>query len=351
MGGVVGDVAAGRTEVDGHAAIVADGENVEQLLEVGAMVFAVAPGDGQRLLVAALPGLGGLGVGAEERDRGGVVVQFIETEVELLDDMADERQEERRPVAVEEEGQAAAHAVVVEGADVLGREVQQRRMVAGGPLTQAIERFSGQQQVLEENEETLGRWQFGTPIGARQMGLQECVQVESLQEVVEDGQEPDRAGSQGSLLQASDGPQARLLRAACGLFLWLGHRQLRCCRGRAVRCHTGRPDRTAAAGSATRIATCPGRSRGQKKKNHFGPVPRTCPSTPGKFRTAGGGDGGQGHRGCEGYAKFRIGFRRVRTTGDLVGTGTKWSESRGWGANGHLSKENGPGNNMIEATP
>ena len=47
VGLVVGHVAAGRAEVQRHAAIRGDREDEEQLFQVGAMVLVVAEGDGQ----------------------------------------------------------------------------------------------------------------------------------------------------------------------------------------------------------------------------------------------------------------------------------------------------------------
>ena len=41
------DVAAGGAEVQRHAAVGGDGEDEQQLLQVGAMVLVVAEGDGQ----------------------------------------------------------------------------------------------------------------------------------------------------------------------------------------------------------------------------------------------------------------------------------------------------------------
>ena len=47
VGAVVGGVAALDPELHRHGAVAGDGEDVEQLLEVGAVVLVVAPGDGQ----------------------------------------------------------------------------------------------------------------------------------------------------------------------------------------------------------------------------------------------------------------------------------------------------------------
>src|SRR5439155_14271190 len=50
MGAVVGGVAALDAEVDRHGAVARDGEDVEELLEVGPVVLVMAVGDGQAKL-------------------------------------------------------------------------------------------------------------------------------------------------------------------------------------------------------------------------------------------------------------------------------------------------------------
>ena len=111
---VVRGVAAFDAEVDGHAAVVADGKDVEQLLEVRAVVLVVSPGDGQGGPPAAGALLGRVGVVAVEGDGGRVVVQLVEGHGELADRVADERKDEGRQLALEEPAQGPAHAVVVE---------------------------------------------------------------------------------------------------------------------------------------------------------------------------------------------------------------------------------------------
>jgi hypothetical protein len=75
---IVGRVAAGRAEVNRHATVVAEGENVNQLLQIGTMVFVVTPGNGQGAPSATRVFLGGMRVVAVKGDGGGVVVQLAE---------------------------------------------------------------------------------------------------------------------------------------------------------------------------------------------------------------------------------------------------------------------------------
>jgi hypothetical protein len=84
-----------------YTAIVADGENVEQLFQVRAMVLVVAPGDRQGGLAAAGALFGRSGVVAVKGDGGGVVVQLFEGHGKLADRVTDDRQDERRLFAAE----------------------------------------------------------------------------------------------------------------------------------------------------------------------------------------------------------------------------------------------------------
>jgi len=47
MRGVVTGVAAGRSKIDGNSTIFGHRENIQQLLQIGAMIFTVTEGDGQ----------------------------------------------------------------------------------------------------------------------------------------------------------------------------------------------------------------------------------------------------------------------------------------------------------------
>src|SRR3974377_1804305 len=111
MGAVVGGVAALDAELHGHGAVAGDGEDVEQLLEVGAVVLVVAVGDGQ----AESPAQGAFAAGAlvvaVEGDGGGVVVQLVQVDAELADGVGDDGQGERGDVSVEEAVEGAADAV------------------------------------------------------------------------------------------------------------------------------------------------------------------------------------------------------------------------------------------------
>ena len=153
MGAVVGGVAALDAEVHRHGAVARDGEDVEELLEVGAVVLVVAVGDGQ----AELPPQGPLAVGglvvAVEGDGGGVVVQLVEIDGELADRVGHDGEGERGDVGVEEAVEAAADAVVVERGELRRGQSQQSGAVPRGPLADAVEGLARDQEVLEQDQE------------------------------------------------------------------------------------------------------------------------------------------------------------------------------------------------------
>ena len=95
VGAVVGGVAALDAELHRHGAVARDGEDVEQLLEVGAVVLVVAPGDGQPQPAPQGPLPSARLVVAVEGDGGRVVVQLVELDVELADGVGRDRREPR----------------------------------------------------------------------------------------------------------------------------------------------------------------------------------------------------------------------------------------------------------------
>ena len=93
---VIDHIAAVAGEVHRHAAVVADRQGVQQLLEIRPMGLAVSPGDGVSDSPVAASLLGRLGIGAIERDGGGIVMQFFQADLELLDHLADGGQDQGR---------------------------------------------------------------------------------------------------------------------------------------------------------------------------------------------------------------------------------------------------------------
>ena len=111
---VVGGVAAGDAEVDGHATVLGHRENVQQLLQVGAVVLVMAEGDRQRGATQVAFLFGRRDLGPDEGDGRRVVVQFIQEDLELLDDVTHHGQDQGGRVGQKQPIQGAAHAVIVE---------------------------------------------------------------------------------------------------------------------------------------------------------------------------------------------------------------------------------------------
>ena len=139
VGAVVHHVATVAGEIDRHVAVAGDRQDIEQLLEIGTPGLAVSPGDGVGGPPPLLGFLGRIVVGAVERHGGGIVVQLLEAELELLNHPADDCQDQGRPDPLEHAVEAAAETVVVQSGQVLRLESEEVGRKAGGPLAHAID--------------------------------------------------------------------------------------------------------------------------------------------------------------------------------------------------------------------
>src|SRR5207237_8490383 len=109
---IVDRVAAVACEIDRHVAVTGDRQDVEQLLQIGPPRLAVSPGDGVRRSSPLFALLARIIVGAVERDGGRIVVQLIETDLELADDMADDGHDQGGSHPLEAAVEAATEAGV-----------------------------------------------------------------------------------------------------------------------------------------------------------------------------------------------------------------------------------------------
>ena len=85
MGRIVGRVAVCRREVNGDSSVIAHGQNVQQLLQVWAMILIVAKRNGQGSSATHATFFFRFRVSAEERYAGLIVVQFIEIDLKFVD--------------------------------------------------------------------------------------------------------------------------------------------------------------------------------------------------------------------------------------------------------------------------
>ena len=206
---IVGGVAALDAELHRHGAVARNGEDVEQLLEVGAMVLIVSPGDGQPQPAPQGPLLIGGLVITVEGDGGRIVVQLVEIDGELPHRMNDDGQGQGGDVGIEESVEATADAIVVEGGQLGGAQAEALGDVPRRPLADAIEGLAGDEEVLEQEQEPGGRGDAAAPVLARQVVTEERLEAEAVEEAVEDRQDTDGGRVEGMAGGAGDaaGPQ------------------------------------------------------------------------------------------------------------------------------------------------
>jgi hypothetical protein len=174
------------------------------------MVLVVTPGDRHPRLLAPLFFLRGIGVGAVESDRRGVVVQFVQVDLEFADHMGHERQDQRGDVALEQAIEAPPHAVVIERWQLSIGEPECLASIPRGPFADAVERIAAEQHVFEQ-ERNASRGSDSAPsIGAWEVRSQKLVEAHALEQSIDDGQRADSVRVQGPSLGASD------LTGACG---------------------------------------------------------------------------------------------------------------------------------------
>jgi hypothetical protein len=179
---VVGRVAARGTKVDRHAAVVTEREDVDQLLQIGAMVLVVAPGNGQGAPPGAGVFFGSIRVVAVEGDRGGVVVQLAERDLEFTDRLPDHGQHEGPLFAPKQAVQCPADGVVAQRFQLVQRQAQQ---------------VGRDEQVSQQHQQCFGRRDLHAFVLRRQVLLQQFLQAKPLNEVVEDRQGSDLFGAKG----------------------------------------------------------------------------------------------------------------------------------------------------------
>src|SRR5271157_4987706 len=181
VGTVIDRVAAGAGEKDRHIAVTGDRQIVEQLLEIGTPRFAVSPGDGVRRSSPLFAFLAGLVVGTVERHGGRIVVQLIETDGELLDDVADDGHDQG-------------------GSDPLEHAVERATEAVGGeegrPLTDAIDRLARHEEIGEEYEQGGNSREFGTRVVPGEMFAEDALQLHTLDDSLEQWQGPDVIGTE-----------------------------------------------------------------------------------------------------------------------------------------------------------
>jgi hypothetical protein len=95
-------------------------------------------------------------------------VQLVSCDVELVDCPQHDRSQQAGPVGVEQRFQCPPDAVVVEHLEVAAAEPKQARVVAPGPLAQAVERFPAQHKVGDHQPDRDRRRELEAGVVVRQ---------------------------------------------------------------------------------------------------------------------------------------------------------------------------------------
>jgi hypothetical protein len=196
---VIGGVTVVNLAVDRDGAVGRDRKAVQQLFEVGAVVFVVAEGDARR--ASRLLGGSLLSVGAGEGDGGGVLVQLGKLDGELPGSAHDQGGQEAGPVGPLEVVERPPDPVVVEQGGLAGMEAEGFGDPPGHPSGDGVQRLACQQEVSQQDGEGDGGRQGRRASGqGRQVPFEQLGQLEPKQEVPHQGRGADIEGFQGNLL-------------------------------------------------------------------------------------------------------------------------------------------------------
>jgi len=201
MGRVVTGVAALGGEVDRHAAILAERQDVEQLLQVGPAGLAVAVGDGRRRAASLSPFLARFDVSAEEGDRGRIVVQFIELHAKLLDHVPHDLQHQFVLTRLEQPIEAASQPIVGQRFARRAGEADQARRIPLGPFPDAVHRLAREHQVPHQHQQGGGGGDLHAWAVRRQVLAQQPLQLHPLQQAIDDRHGPDRITPQHAAVE------------------------------------------------------------------------------------------------------------------------------------------------------
>lgn len=108
----------------------------------------------------------------------------------------DDRQAQRRAIRVEQVVQGPADGVVAQKRHPVGGEVQKRRMKSAGPVADAVERFPGQNDVVDKKCDRLGGRKLSAGVGLGEVGVEKTSQAQAPEEPVD-----DRKGVEREILQ------------------------------------------------------------------------------------------------------------------------------------------------------
>lgn len=191
VGAGVFSVSVGNLEVDRHP-LLGDGEDPQKLFQIWPVILVVAEENPQGGLSAHRSPVG-LAVRSREGDGGGVVVQFLRGNGELLDHVQDERRQKRTAVGVEQTIEGPPDAVVVE---LLRAAAEEQRVEWARPFDDRIQRGAADDQAAEESAEGGDGVHAAARIGRGKVGGEQIGQLQPRQDAVDDGKCSDGLGIQ-----------------------------------------------------------------------------------------------------------------------------------------------------------
>jgi hypothetical protein len=135
-------------------------------------------------------------------------VKAVHGETELADRPDHDLGGDGGPVRVEEEVQGPREPVIVEKSSLPGSEAQEVGPVGSGPGGEAIERLPGEEEVPQEDPQA-DRGSLVAAPGSREPVPQDLLDTKPTEEVVEDGETPEKAGTMLEILQLGTGREGR----------------------------------------------------------------------------------------------------------------------------------------------
>ena len=115
-------------------------------------------------------------------------MQLVERNLEPPHDMGHDREHEARDVRCEQRVECPPDAIVIEAARVVSSQADVCRCVSCRPLTEPVDRLTGQEDVSHQQENRLRRPDTDAAIFFGQGDLEQRLEPRSAQQVVDDRQ-------------------------------------------------------------------------------------------------------------------------------------------------------------------
>jgi hypothetical protein len=187
MSSRVARVAVRAAEVHGDVAVGIHGQNEEQLLEVGAVVFGIAIGDRRRPSSSNRAPRGRTILPAKANRRG-IVVELLEAHAEALPHGDHDVGQQGGAIRVEEAVESSSDAIVAEVLKLMGLQPKEP---AGKPLHHfrlTVDRLPFDDDRAQQHAERPGMRQRAAGIGGGHVLVEQFLQPCPPQEVVDQGE-------------------------------------------------------------------------------------------------------------------------------------------------------------------